>query len=132
MNYIAVPQWYGACKKGTEAGALRLAEIFKEEGIGEYSKIYVSDGGIGDDTLMPYFPVIDDVNRTLCEAVYSALSAGIKVITLGGDHSVSWGLLLELWNLIQKSVSFILTPTATATLLSVRRATIFMECTWRI
>lgn len=91
MNYIAVPQWYGACKKGTEAGALRLAEIFKEEGIGEYSKMYVSDDDIGDDTLMPYFPVIDDVNRTLCEAVYSALSVGIKVITLGGDHSVSWG-----------------------------------------
>lgn len=91
MKYIVVPQWYGACKKGTDAGALRLAEIFERDGVCEYSRVSVSDVAMGDDTLMPYFPVIDDVSRTLCKAVSSALSVGIKVITLGGDHSVSWG-----------------------------------------
>lgn len=91
MKYIVVPQWYGACKKGSDAGALRLAEIFEREGVREYSRVSVSDAAMGDDTLMPYFPVIDDVSRTLCKAVSSALSAEIKVITIGGDHSVSWG-----------------------------------------
>lgn len=91
MKYIVVPQWYGACKKGSDAGALRLAEIFEREGVREYSRVSVSDVAMGDDTLMPYFPVIDDVSRTLCKAVSSALSAEIKVITIGGDHSVSWG-----------------------------------------
>ena len=91
MNYIVVPQWHGACKKGPEAGALRLAEIFEKDGVGEYSKMSVQGGVMGDDVLMPYFPSIDGVSRTLCKTVFSALSAGIKVITLGGDHSVSWG-----------------------------------------
>ena len=91
MKYIVVPQWYGACKKGTDAGALRLAEIFEMEGVPEYIRVPISIDAKGRDTLMPFFPIIDEVNRTLCESVHSALSSGIKVITLGGDHSVSWG-----------------------------------------
>ena len=91
MNYIVVPQWYGACKQGTDEGALRLADLFEREGVGGYSRMVVSNAVIDDDSLMPYFPAIDAVNRTLCKAVLSALSAGIKVITIGGDHSVSWG-----------------------------------------
>lgn len=91
MKYIVVPQWCGACKKGTDMGALRLAEIFERKDVCEYSRLSVTDVAKGDDTLMPYFPVIDDVSRALRKSVYSALSTGIKVITLGGDHSVSWG-----------------------------------------
>ena len=91
MKHIVVPQWYGACKKGTDAGALRLAEIFEREGIREYTSVPISSEVRGNNPLMPYFPIIDEVNRTLCESVHSALSSGIKVITLGGDHSVSWG-----------------------------------------
>lgn len=91
MKYIVVPQWYGACKKGTDSGALRLAEIFEREGVREYTSVHISSDAIVSNPLMPYFPVIDEVNRVLCESVHSALSSGIKVITLGGDHSVSWG-----------------------------------------
>ena len=91
MKYIVVPQWYGACKKGTDAGSLRLAEIFERECVREYTSVPISSDVIGHDALMPFFSIIDEVNRTLCESVHSALSSGIKVITLGGDHSVSWG-----------------------------------------
>lgn len=72
-------------------GSLRLAEIFEREGGIGYSRVSIPDIAMGDDTLMPYFRAIDDVSRTLCESVSSALSAGMKIITLGGDHSVSWG-----------------------------------------
>ncbi len=91
MSYIVVPQWYGVCKKGTDAGTLRMAQFFEREGDDEYSRVSVPDVAIGNDGLMPYFPVIDDVNRALCKDVSSALSVGNKVIVLGGDHSVSWG-----------------------------------------
>lgn len=92
MNKIVVtPQWYGAYKKGPDVGALRLAELFEEEGLAEQALIPVPDENSGDDLLMPFFNAIDKVNSNICDAVYSALSSGNKVITIGGDHAVSWG-----------------------------------------
>jgi len=42
MSQIVVaPQWYGAYKKGPEVGALRLADLFKEEGLSEQSFVSV-------------------------------------------------------------------------------------------
>ncbi len=40
---------------------------------------------------MPFFNAIDKVNCNICESVHSALSSDKKVITIGGDHAVSWG-----------------------------------------
>lgn len=92
MNKIVVtPQWYGAYKKGPDVGALRLAELFEKEGLAEQALIPVPDENSGDDLLMPFFNAIDKVNSNICDAVYSALSSGNKVITIGGDHAVSWG-----------------------------------------
>lgn len=91
MNYIVAPQWYGAYKKGPDVGALRLAQLFEKEGLKELSCISIPDEKPGDDNLMPFFKAIDKVNGNVCEAVYSALSSGKKVITIGGDHAVSWG-----------------------------------------
>lgn len=92
MNQIVVaPQWYGAYKKGPEVGALRLADLFEKEGLSEQALIFVPDQNPGDDHLMPFFDAIDKVNCNICDAVFSALSSGKKVITIGGDHAVSWG-----------------------------------------
>lgn len=92
MNQIVIaPQWYGAYKKGPEVGALRLADLFKKEGLSEQSFVSVPNVSPGDDHLMPFFKAIDKVNSKICDAVFSALSSGNKVITLGGDHAVSWG-----------------------------------------
>ena len=92
MNKIVVtPQWYGAYKKGPDVGALRLAELFEKEGLAEQALIPVPDENSGDDLLMPFFNAIDKVNSNICDAVYSALSSGNKVITIGGDHAISWG-----------------------------------------
>ena len=91
MKSIVVPQWYGACKRGTEVGALRMTELFRVEGKFEKECILPSSKNMENDPLMPFFPIIDDVNRKLCESVYSTLSSGAKVAILGGDHSISWG-----------------------------------------
>lgn len=92
MNQIVIaPQWYGAYKKGPEVGALRLAELFKEEGLSEQTLISVPNVGPGEDHCMPFFDAIDKVNSNICDAVFSAVSSGNKVITIGGDHAVSWG-----------------------------------------
>ena len=93
MNCIVAPQWYGACKKGPDAGALRLAELFKDEGLKELSFISIPDEKSGGNHLMPFFNAIDKVNGNICESVYSALSSGKKVMTIGGDHAVSWGAI---------------------------------------
>ena len=91
MNYIVAPLWYGAYKKGPEVGALRLADLFKEERLSEQSFVSVPIVGPGEDHFMPFFDAIDKVNCNICDAVFSALSSGKKVITIGGDHAVSWG-----------------------------------------
>ena len=91
MNYIVAPLWYGAYKKGPEVGALRLADLFKEEGLSEQSFVSVPNVGPGEDHCMPFFDAIDKVNSNICDAVFSAVSSGNKVITIGGDHAVSWG-----------------------------------------
>lgn len=91
MNYVVAPLWYGACKKGPDVGALRLAQLFEKEGLKELLCIQIPDEKPGDDNLMPFFKAIDKVNGNVCESVYSALSSGKKVITIGGDHAVSWG-----------------------------------------
>ena len=92
MNQIVIaPQWYGAYKKGPEVGALRLAELFKEEGLSEQTLISVPNVGPGEDHCMPFFDATDKVNSNICDAVFSAVSSGNKVITIGGDHAVSWG-----------------------------------------
>lgn len=92
MNQIVVaPQWYGAYKKGPEVGALRLAELFEMGGLSEQALISVPNVGPGEDHCMPFFDAIDKVNSNICDAVFSALSSGNKVITIGGDHAVSWG-----------------------------------------
>lgn len=91
MNYIVAPLWYGAYKKGPEVGALRLADLFKEEGLSEQSFVSVPNVGPGEDHCMPFFDAIDKVNSNICDAVFSALSFGNKVITIGGDHAISWG-----------------------------------------
>lgn len=91
MNYIVAPLWYGAYKKGPEVGALRLADLFKEERLSEQSFVSVPIVGPGEDHCMPFFDAIDKVNSNICDAVFSALSSGNKVITIGGDHAVSWG-----------------------------------------
>lgn len=91
MNYIVAPQWYGACKKGPDVGAFRLAQLFENEGLKELSCIQIPDEKPGDDSLMPFFNAIDKVNCNICESVHSALSSDKKVITIGGDHAVSWG-----------------------------------------
>lgn len=91
MKYIIVPQWYGAYKKGPDVGALRLAELINKEGSTELTCISIPDESPGEDHLMPFFNSIDKVNTILCESVYSYLSSGKKVMTIGGDHAVSWG-----------------------------------------
>lgn len=92
MNQIVVaPQWYGAYKKGPEVGALRLAELFEMGGLSEQALISVPNVGPGEDHCMPFFDAIDKVNSNICDAVFSALSSGKKVITIGRDHAVSWG-----------------------------------------
>lgn len=92
MNQIVVaPLWYGAYKKGPEAGALRLAELFEMRGLSEQTLISVPNVGPGEDHCMPFFDAIDKVNSNICDAVFSALSSGKKVIMIGGDHAVSWG-----------------------------------------
>ncbi len=92
MNQIVIaPQWYGAYKKGPEVGALRLAELFEMGGLSEQTLISVPNVGPGEDHCMPFFDAIDKVNSNICDAVFSALSSGNKVITIGGDHAVSWG-----------------------------------------
>lgn len=92
MNQIVIaPQWYGAYKKGPEVGALRLAELFEIGGLSEQTLISVPNVGPGEDHCMPFFDAIDKVNSNICDAVFSALSSGKKVITIGGDHAVSWG-----------------------------------------
>lgn len=91
MYYIVAPQWYGADKKGPEIGAQLVAELFRKEGSFELNKLQIQDVGYDDDILMPHFSVIDDANRSISESVYSALTSGRKVTTIGGDHSVSWG-----------------------------------------
>ena len=91
MDYIVAPQWYGANKKGPEIGAQCIAELFNKYGGREWGKVQIPEDTNEDDKLMPHFKVIDDANRSICESVNAALSAGNKVITIGGDHSVSWG-----------------------------------------
>lgn len=92
MNQIVVaPQWYGAYKKGPEVGALRLAELFEMGGLSEKALISVPNVGPGEDHCMPFFDAIDKVNSNICDAVFSALSSSNKVITIGGDHAISWG-----------------------------------------
>lgn len=91
MTCVVAPLWYGACKKGPDVGALRLAELFEKESHSEICKVSVPADVSGDDDRMPYFNAIDKVNRKICELVHSTLSSGGKVITIGGDHAVSWG-----------------------------------------
>lgn len=91
MYYIVAPQWYGANKKGPEIGAQLVAELFRKEGSFELNKLQIPDAGYDNDILMPHFSVIDDANRSISESVYSALTSGRRVTTIGGDHSVSWG-----------------------------------------
>ena len=92
MNQIVIaPQWYGAYKKGPEVGALRLAELFEMGGLSEQTLISVPNVGPGEDHCMPFFDAIDKVNSNICDAVFSAVSSGNKVITIGCDHAVSWG-----------------------------------------
>uniref|UniRef100_UPI004027C54E arginase family protein n=1 Tax=Prevotella sp. TaxID=59823 RepID=UPI004027C54E len=92
MNQIVIaPQWYGAYKKEPEVGALRLAELFEMGGLSEQTLISVPNVGSGEDHCMPFFDAIDKVNSNICDAVFSALSSGNKVITIGGDHAISWG-----------------------------------------
>lgn len=92
MNQIVIaPQWYGAYKKGPEVGALRLAELFEMGGLSEQTLISVPNVGPGEDHCMPFFDAIDKVNSNICDAVFSALSSGNKVITIGGVHAISWG-----------------------------------------
>lgn len=92
MNQIVIaPQWYGAYKKGPEVGALRLAELFEMGGLSEQTLISVPNVGSGEDHCMPFFDAIDKVNSNICDAVFSALFSGNKVITIGGDHAISWG-----------------------------------------
>lgn len=92
MNQIVIaPQWYGAYKKGPEVGALRLADLFEMGGLSEQTLISVPNVGSGEDHCMPFFDAIDKVNSNICDAVFSALSSGNKVITIGGDHAISWG-----------------------------------------
>lgn len=91
MDYIVAPQWYGANKKGPEIGAQRIAELFNKEVDTELIKLHIPEDANEDDKLMPHFNVIDDANRSICEFVNAALLAGSKVVTIGGDHSVSWG-----------------------------------------
>lgn len=92
MNQIVIaPQWYGAYKKGPEVGALRLAELFEMGGLSEQTLISVPNVGPGEDHCMPFFDAIDKVNSNICDAVFSAVSSGNKVITIGGYHAVSWG-----------------------------------------
>lgn len=91
MNFIVAPQWYGSYKKGPDVGALRLAQLFENEGLNELSCISIPDERPGEDSLMPFFNAIDKVNQDICNSVYSALSSGKKVITIGGDNAVSWG-----------------------------------------
>lgn len=91
MNYIVAPLLYGAYKKGPEVGALRLADLFKEEGLSEQSFVSVPIVSPGEDHFMPFFDAIDKVNSNISDAVFSALSSGNKVITIGGDHAISWG-----------------------------------------
>lgn len=91
MYYIVAPQWYGADKKGPEIGAQLVAELFRKEGSFELNKLQIPDAGYDNDILMPHFSVIDDANRSISESVYSALTSGRRVTTIGGDHSVSWG-----------------------------------------
>lgn len=76
MYYIVAPQWYGAYKKGPDVGALRLAQLFENEGLKELSCIQIPDEKHGDDNLMPFFNVIDKVNGNVYESVYCALSSG--------------------------------------------------------
>lgn len=91
MTCVVAPLWYGACKKGPDDGALRLAELFEKESHSEICKVSVPADVSGDDDRMPYFNAIDKVNRKIYELVHSTLSSGGKVITIGGDHAVSWG-----------------------------------------
>lgn len=91
IQYIVAPQWHGANKKGTEIGAQRIAELFNKEVATELIKLHIPDDANEDDNLMPHFNVIDDANRAICKSVNAALSSGNKVVTIGGDHSVSWG-----------------------------------------
>lgn len=98
MDYIVAPLWYGACKKGPDLGALRIANLFEEEGMSTYSRIVVSDEVQEYDTLMPYFDIIDKVNHVICDSVLTSLKLGRKVITIGGDHAVSWGSIAGVLN----------------------------------
>lgn len=91
MNYIVAPLWYGANKKGPDVGALRLAQLFENEGLKGLSRISIPDEKHSEDILMPFFNAIDKVNQDICNSVYSSLSSGHKVITIGGDHAISWG-----------------------------------------
>ena len=88
---VVAPLWYGAYKKGPEVGALRLAELFEMRGLSEQTLISVPNVGPGEDHCMPFFDAIDKVNSNICDAVFSVLSSGKKVITIGGVHAVSWG-----------------------------------------
>lgn len=89
-KYIVAPQWYGANRKGPELGARHVSELVRNLGA-ELIRLDIPEDDHDDDKLMPHFSVIDTVNRAICKSVSSALSTGSKVITIGGDHSVSWG-----------------------------------------
>lgn len=91
MTCVVAPLWYGACKKGSDVGALRLAELFEKESDSELCEVSVPTDVTDNDVSMPYFSAIDTVNHKICELVHSTLSSGGKVITIGGDHAVSWG-----------------------------------------
>lgn len=41
MTCVVAPLWYGACKKGPDDGALRLAELFEKESHSEICKVSV-------------------------------------------------------------------------------------------
>ena len=57
----------------------------------EQSFVSVPIVSLGEDHFMPFFDAIDKVNSNISDAVFSALSSGNKVITIGGDHAISWG-----------------------------------------
>lgn len=100
MNFIVAPLWYGACKKGPDIGALCLVELFEKEGLSEQSRISIPNEAPGKNHLMPFFNAIDKADKDIFENVYSTLSSNNKVITIGGDHVISWGSISGVLNFI--------------------------------
>lgn len=132
MTCVVAPLWYGACKKGSDVGALRLAELFEKESDSELCEVSVPTDVTDNDVSMPYFSAIDTVNHKICELVHSTLSSGGKVITIGGDHAVSWGSIAGVLEFNPEVGVIYIEHMATATFRNAHPLTTYMECTWRI